>query len=40
MVINQKEQPAYIDSFLAFSWIGLTAFGGLAMFAHGNISSS
>jgi chromate transporter len=32
--INQKEQPAYIDSFLAFSRIGLTAFGGLAMFAH------
>jgi chromate transporter len=34
MMINQKEQPAYIDLFLAFFWMGLTAFGGLAMFAH------
>ena len=34
MVINQKEQPLYIDLFLAFFWMGLTAFGGLAMFAH------
>ena len=34
MVINQKEQPLYIDLFPAFFWMGLTAFGGLAMFAH------
>ena len=34
MVVNQKEQPAYIDLFMAFFWMGLTAFGGLAMFAH------
>jgi chromate transporter len=34
MVINQKEQPSYIDLFLAFFWMGLTAFGGLAMFAQ------
>ena len=34
MLINQKEQPSYIDLFLTFFWMGLTAFGGLAMFAH------
>ncbi|MGC1392497.1 MAG: chromate efflux transporter [Bacteroidales bacterium] len=34
MVINQKEQPSYLDLFRSFFWMGLTAFGGLAMFAH------
>jgi len=34
MEINQKEKPSYIDLFLTFFWMGLTAFGGLAMFAH------
>lgn len=34
MLINQKENPSYIDLFLTFFWMGLTAFGGLAMFAH------
>jgi chromate transporter len=34
MDINQKENPSYIDLFLSFFWMGLTAFGGLAMFAH------
>jgi len=34
MLINQKEQPSYIDLFLTFFWMGLTAFGWLAMFAH------
>lgn len=34
MVINQKEQPSYIDLFQAFFWMGLTAFGGLAMFIN------
>jgi chromate transporter len=34
MEISQKEKPSYIDLFLTFFWMGLTAFGGLAMFAH------
>jgi chromate transporter len=32
--MQQKESPSYIDLFLSFFWIGLTAFGGLAMTAH------
>lgn len=32
--MNQKENPSCLDLFLAFFWMGLTAFGGLAMFAH------
>ena len=34
MDINQKENPSYIDLFLSFFWMGLTAFGGLAMYDH------
>lgn len=34
MEINKDDQPSYIDLFLTFFWMGLTAFGGLAMFAH------
>jgi chromate transporter len=34
MVISQKEKPSFIDLFLTFFWMGLTAFGGLAMFVH------
>jgi chromate transporter len=34
MAISQKESPSFIDLFLTFFWMGLTAFGGLAMFAH------
>ena len=34
MEINHEEKPSYIDLFLTFFWMGLTAFGGLAMFAH------
>lgn len=30
----QKEKPNYKDLFLSFFWMGLTAFGGLAMSAH------
>ena len=30
----QKEKPSYIDLFITFFLMGLTAFGGLAMFAH------
>ena len=32
--IMQKEKPSYIDLFITFFLMGLTAFGGLAMFAH------
>lgn len=32
--MEQKENPSYIDLFLSFFWIGLTAFGGLTMTAH------
>jgi len=32
--MQQKESPSYPDLFLSFFWIGLTAFGGLAMTAH------
>jgi chromate transporter len=32
--MEQKEDPTYADLFLSFFWIGLTAFGGLAMTAH------
>jgi chromate transporter len=34
MLINQKENPSYLDLFRSFFWMGLTAFGGLAMFAQ------
>ena len=34
MLLNQKENPSYFDLFRSFFWMGLTAFGGLAMFAH------
>jgi chromate transporter len=34
MEINLVEKPSYIDLFKTFFWMGLTAFGGLAMFAH------
>lgn len=34
MEIMQKGKPSYFDLFLTFFWMGLTAFGGLAMFAH------
>ena len=34
MAINQEEKPSYTDLFLTFFWMGLTAFGGLAMFAY------
>jgi chromate transporter len=32
--MEQKENPSYIDLFRSFFWIGLSAFGGLAMTAH------
>ncbi len=32
--MHPKENPTYTDLFLSFFWIGLTAFGGLAMTAH------
>src|ERR1035437_3125325 len=32
--MQHKENPSYTDLFLSFFWIGLTAFGGLAMTAH------
>jgi chromate transporter len=32
--MQQKEAPSFTDLFLSFFWIGLTAFGGLAMTAH------
>lgn len=32
--MQQKESPSYLDLFLVFFWMGLTAFGGLAMTAH------
>jgi chromate transporter len=32
--MQQKEIPSYFDIFRSFFWIGLTAFGGLAMTAH------
>jgi chromate transporter len=32
--MQQKEDPSYIDLFRTFFWMGLTAFGGLAMSAH------
>jgi chromate transporter len=34
MGTNQESKPSYNDLFLTFFWMGLTAFGGLAMFAH------
>jgi chromate transporter len=34
MKIDTEEKPTYLDLFLTFFWMGLTAFGGLAMFAH------
>jgi chromate transporter len=34
MEISRKEKPSFIDLFLTFFWMGLTAFGGLAMFVH------
>ena len=34
MLINQKENPSYLNLFRSFFWMGLTAFGGLAMFAQ------
>jgi chromate transporter len=34
MVIDHNVKISYVDLFLAFLWMGLTAFGGLAMFAH------
>jgi chromate transporter len=34
MVSKQNSPPTYTDLFLSFFWIGLTAFGGLAMTAH------
>ena len=32
--MNQKEIPSYLQLFSSFFWMGLTAFGGLAMFAQ------
>jgi chromate transporter len=32
--MEQKENPTYLELFRSFFWIGLTAFGGLAMTAH------
>jgi chromate transporter len=32
--MEQKTAPTFIDLFRTFFWIGLTAFGGLAMTAH------
>jgi len=32
--MKNSENPSYTDLFLTFFWIGLTAFGGLAMTAH------
>jgi chromate transporter len=32
--MEQHEKPSYIDLFRSFFWIGITAFGGLAMTAH------
>jgi chromate transporter len=34
MEIKHENKPSYIDLFLTFFLMGLTAFGGLAMFAH------
>ncbi len=34
MASNPDGKPSYIDLLLAFLWLGLTAFGGVAMFAH------
>jgi chromate transporter len=34
MEIKLDDKPSYKDLFLTFFWMGLTAFGGLAMFAH------
>ena len=31
---NQNDNPSFIDLFLSFFWLGLTAFGGMAMSAH------
>ncbi len=31
---TQNERPSYLELFMTFFWMGLTAFGGLAMFAH------
>jgi chromate transport protein ChrA len=31
--MNQRESPSYVHLFRSFFWMGLTAFGGLAMFA-------
>jgi len=32
--MQQKDNPTYFDLFRTFFWMGLTAFGGLAMTAH------
>jgi chromate transporter len=32
--MQEKKSPSFTDLFLTFFWIGLTAFGGLAMTAH------
>ena len=32
--MQQKESPSFTDLFLSFFWIGLTAYGGMAMSAH------
>ena len=34
MSVSKKEVPTYFDLFRSFFWMGLTAFGGLAMFAQ------
>ena len=34
MVKNQKATPSYTELFCSFFWLGLTAFGGVAMSAH------
>jgi chromate transporter len=34
MAINPEEKPTLAELFLTFFWMGLTAFGGVAMFAH------
>jgi chromate transporter len=32
--MHQRENPSYVQMFRSFFWMGLTAFGGLAMFAQ------
>lgn len=34
METGLQDKPSYFDLFLTFFWMGLTDFGGLAMFAH------